>query len=382
MHPSELSSYDSAFRALAQLIDVGVLILTPNRTVDFVNQRARILLECHDDDTAPACWQRVRDAIDPVLDRAGTPPDDLIQETVFLGEAPAGQQIKLDVYCLHNQNQQLTGYLALVKDHDALQRVEHSLRLAMQMRHTGQLYEAVAHDLRQPIGAILIHLKVLEEMGSMAQPDGSLRASYREAVHTIRSEVKELDNSLQLLLRELSPKDTEELFSLRDVLYSVVSLIKPRVEHADLRLDTDISASDLVIRGRRFRIKQAILNLATNAVEAMTAGTLTLQLDTADGYARVAVHDEGPGIAPDVQVRMYDRHFTTKTEGTGLGLHIVKQTAASHGGYVTAESTSGEGTTFYLYLPLAPSPEEADQADDATAEDVSLQDATPPTPAA
>lgn len=354
MQSTELPSYNSAFRALAQVLDLGVLILTPNRTVDFVNKRARILLQCPSTDSDAACWRRVRSTIDPVLDRAGPAPEGAVRETVFMGEAPAGQQIVLDVYRLHDPDDQHLGYLSIVKDQDAALRVEHSLRLAMQMRHTGQLYEAVAHDLRQPIGAILIHLKVLEEIGPPPPAADALSTPYQEVIQTIRQEVKELDSSLQLLLQELSPRDTEEQVSLNDVVHSVARLIRPQVEKAGLQLDTDITDKPLIVRGRRFRLKQAILNLATNAVEAMPeSGILSLQLRAAAGEACIEVRDEGTGILPVVQGRMYDRHYTTKPDGTGLGLHLVKETAESHGGRIVADSTPGQGATFCLYVPLA-----------------------------
>lgn len=354
MQPTELPSYTSAFRALARLLDVGVLILTPDRTVDFVNERARVLLQCPSTDSAAACWRRVRRAIDPVLDQADPAPNEAVQETVFLGEAPAGQQIALDVYRLHGTRDKHLGYLSIVKDQGAALRVEHGLRLAMQMRHTGQLYQAVAHDLRQPIGAILIHLKVLEEMEPAPSRD-ALGPPFQEAIQTIRQEVKELDHSLQLLLRELSsPKDTEEPIALNTLMHGVVRLIRPQVEKAGLQLESDITDERLVIHGRRFRIRQAILNLATNAVEAMPEdGTLTMRLHATHGEACIEVRDEGSGIPPEVQARMYDRHYTTKPDGTGLGLHLVQETAELHGGRVVAESPSGEGATFRLYLPLA-----------------------------
>jgi len=286
-----------------------------------------------------------------VLDRAGPGTNAVVQDTVFLEEAPAGPHIVLDVYRLHDSDDQHLGYVAIVKDQNAALRVEHSLRLAMQMRHTGQLYEAAAHDLRQPIGAILIHLKVLEEMGPT--PSDALDAPFQEAIQTIRDEVKELDNSLQLLLRELSPNDAEEQISLNEVTRSVARLIRPQVEKASLQLELHIAAEPLVVQGWRFRIKQAILNLATNAIEAMPeCGTLTLRLYATAGTACIEVSDEGPGIAPKGQARMYDRHYTTKPDGTGLGLHLVKEAAEAHGGHVTAECIPGQGTAFFLYLPL------------------------------
>jgi signal transduction histidine kinase len=351
---ADSSSYHSAFYALAQLVDIGVLVVTPDRTLDFISPRARQLLHCPPSEQASDCWEHARAVIEPVLDRANADTDDPLHGSVSLDEGASAQDLELEIHRLRDAAHRLTAHLILIKDYDNFQRVEQSLRLAMQMYHTGRLYEALAHDLRQPIGAVLVHLKILEELESSIAVGTPHQAQYRESVDTIRSEIKELDDSLRLLLRELSPTDIEEAIRLGDMMKSVVQLIAPQVQKAGLSLATDLPAEDVVVQGRRFRIKQAILNLATNALEAMTAGSITLCLRTTQRYACIDVVDEGPGIPEHVQARMYDRHYTTKEDGTGLGLHIVKQTAEAHGGQVEAHSVIGEGATFSLYLPLVP----------------------------
>lgn len=368
MKPAERSSYNSAFRALAQLIDIGVLIVTPDRSLEFISDRARQLLRCPADGDRAACWNRAQSVVEPILERAADERDMPVRETIEIDEDTVDHQLELEVHCLQGTDSQPTGYLTLVKDYDNYQRVEQSLRLAMQMHNTGRLYEALAHDLRQPIGAVLVHLRILDEIESEMIDEIPHRAQYQESIATIRSEVKELDDSLQLLLRELSPTDSEDLISLDEVMESVVRLIEPQVDNAGLTLETDPPEENVMVRGHRFRIKQAVLNLATNALEAMSSGTLTLRLRVDDHEACVVVEDEGQGIPRDVQARMYDRHFTTKEKGTGLGLHIVKQTAEAHGGTVSTESVPGEGATFYFCLPLASEPSPSVEASAASSD--------------
>lgn len=350
---TELLDYSSAFRALAQMTDLGVLIVTPDRRLDFLNERARQLLHCRAEDDRSACWARVQSAIAPVLDRADTERARPTRQAVCLSDRSSPRQLRVEVYPLISGEACADGgYLLLIKDSTALQQVEQSLHLALQMHQTGRLYEGLAHDLRQPIGAILIHLKVLEELNGRLDHTSTALADCRESIAIIRDEVRELDHSLRLLLRELSPSDTEEPIDLHDVMQSVTRLITPQVQKEGLTLRTEFADDALVVFGRRFRIKQAVLNLVTNAIEAMQRGTLTLRLYARSDQACIEVTDDGPGIPDDVQARMFERHYTTKTDGTGIGLHIVRQTAELHGGQVNVQSTLGEGTTFELLLPL------------------------------
>jgi signal transduction histidine kinase len=104
-------------------------------------------------------------------------------------------------------------------------------------------------------------------------------------------------------------------------------------------------------------VRQAVLNVATNAMHAMPCGgRITLRLARDDGQgvpmARVAIEDTGPGIPPEVAARIFEPFFTTRATGTGLGLAVVKRIVDSHYGKVRVDSVKGHGTTFTLWLPL------------------------------
>jgi signal transduction histidine kinase len=104
----------------------------------------------------------------------------------------------------------------------------------------------------------------------------------------------------------------------------------------------------------RDQIKQSVLNIAINGLEAMPeGGTLGLELEREDGRARILVSDTGPGIPPELKDRIFDMHFTTKESGTGIGLYVARSMFEAQGGTVRTASTGPEGTTFELLLPLA-----------------------------
>lgn len=100
-------------------------------------------------------------------------------------------------------------------------------------------------------------------------------------------------------------------------------------------------------------MRQALLNVAQNAVQAMPeGGTLRVSAATSDGHVRVSIADTGPGIPPDVRPRIFEPFYTTRPRGTGLGLAVVKRIVDGHGGGIVVASEVGVGTTFSLDLPL------------------------------
>lgn len=354
MKPAELLDHTSPFRTLVRLVDLGVLIVSPDRTLEFISERARELLHGPPGNDRTTCWSQVRALVEPALDRTDTVRAATTPVTVQNRDAHGPRQLRLDVYLLPDAAEtHAGGYLVLVQDYDTFQHVEQRLHVATQKHQAGRFYEALAHDLRQPIGAILIHLKVLEDLNGRSDLDEArTQTHFSDSLDTIRSEVLELDRSLRLLLRELAPMNAEGAVCLREVMQGVAHLIEPQIHKEGLVLRTTLPDESLLVRGPRFRIKQAVLALATHALETTPAGAITLRLSTRGERACIEVADEGPGLSKDAQARLFEHPSAIGEEHTNPGLYFVRQTTQSYGGDVEVQSTPGEGTTFALFLPL------------------------------
>lgn len=252
-----------------------------------------------------------------------------------------------------------------------LDRRQDRMRHAERMESLGRLAGGVAHDFNNLLTAIVGSADLaLEEIG----PD--------HPAHTDLATIKASASRSSTLTRQLlefsrrSPLVTEPV-QLDAVVLDAASLLS-RVVPASVSLSVHASSVRLV-RADAGRIEQALLNLAVNARDAMPdGGTLTITLDDEDvapgepadslppagRWVRLAVHDTGAGMPPEVLRRVFEPFFTTKPpgEGTGLGLAMVYGTVQHHGGHVQVDSTPGHGTTVTIWLPEAAAAPSAPEA--------------------
>jgi signal transduction histidine kinase len=132
------------------------------------------------------------------------------------------------------------------------------------------------------------------------------------------------------------------------------TLLAPQAKQQRVTLEVQLPEREIQVIGQRDRLKQALLNIATNALEAMPeGGKLAMALDTVNGHARIAIRDNGPGIAPESLAKIYGMYFTTKTGGTGIGLYVARSVVESHGGNIEVDTQPGMGTCFTVSLPLS-----------------------------
>jgi CheY-like chemotaxis protein len=247
----------------------------------------------------------------------------------------------------------MSGVVSDVTDRRALQvQLERSERMAS----LGTLAAGLAHEINNPLAAVLANLESLQrELGAGAGPGvDELLAETRDGAERVRDVVR----SLRTFARPGA--DGPRATDVRSEIDAAVRLTLNELRH-HARLE--VRVGDLPpVAASTHQLGQVFLNLLTNAAQAIPEGNadqhlITLEAATApDGWARVEVRDSGAGIAPELLPRIFEPFFTTKAQGvgTGLGLAIVHSIVAAVGGRVEVESRLGSGTTFRVLLPPAP----------------------------
>lgn len=215
----------------------------------------------------------------------------------------------------------------------------------------GRLTAGVAHEVKNPLNAMTIHLELLRQ--KLAGTDPASAAAHAEI---IGREIRRLDEVVQGFLKFVRP---EEIGSARvaigPLVESVIDAIRPEAERAGVVPHVACADAGLAVQGDAALLRQAFLNLAQNAVQAMPGGG-RLDVDCAargDGRVRVRVADTGVGIPPEHLARIFDLYYTTREAGSGIGLSLVYRTISLHDGSIDVESTVGRGTTFTVTLPTA-----------------------------
>jgi len=239
------------------------------------------------------------------------------------------------------------GAVAVFADLTEYKRLEREARLRREMAALGELTAGVVHEIRSPLGVISATAQLLSRDMPADHPT-------RAAATTILDEVRQLERTAVSLLMfsrplELDFKETE----FADVIERTVTLCRPRLDEAGVRLEEDIPKRLPRVRTDRERLAQALSNLVHNSIDALDrGGTIRITASTrGTGSVAIRIADDGPGIPPEVHDRLFEPFFTQKEGGTGLGLSIVHKVITAHDGSIELLSAP-TGTTFEITLPV------------------------------
>ena len=217
----------------------------------------------------------------------------------------------------------------------------------------GTLAGGLAHEIKNPLSTMTITLGLLRE--DLEAPRGDSEKALRR-VKVLEKEVARLEEILSHFLQyagrlRLERRSTD----LNGVVSEVLDFITPAALKKKIELRHHLSPGLPPLLLDRDRVKQALLNLVLNALEAMDGrGELLVQTSANPGAVRVDVTDTGPGIPPEVLPRIFEAYFSSKKTGTGLGLPIARRIVEEHGGVLDVFTEVGKGTRFTLFLPLPP----------------------------
>ena len=259
--------------------------------------------------------------------------------------------------------------LAIVRDITEHRALEEQLRHAQKMEAIGTLTGGVAHEFNNIMNAIL-------GFGELLLDDldkGSRPRNYVDMIMTAAERAAKLTKGLLTYSRRQVPY--VEPVNISELLKTVESLLS-RLIAVNVRLIIEAGDTALTVRGDRSQLEQILMNLASNALDAMAeGGTLTIRAGLVEfekdfvgrqavirpgSYALISVIDTGAGIDGETQAKVFEPFFTTKAvgKGTGLGLSVVYGIVAKHNGYITVDSEPGKGSAFNVYLPIAQSARE------------------------
>jgi signal transduction histidine kinase len=225
------------------------------------------------------------------------------------------------------------------------QLAELSRRIAM----VGRLTAGVAHEMKNPLNAMTIHLELLKQKLAAGKPAAM-------HVEIIEQEIRRLDGRIQGFLKFVRPDEVSFApVPVAPLLSSVLDAVQPEAQRAGVVINRGCSDAALHVEGDAAQLRDVFLNLARNAIQAMPrGGRLTVTCSAMPNRrVRVRVEDTGVGIAPENLTKIFELYYTTKERGTGLGLSMVYRTVQIHNGEIDVESTVGVGTTFIVVLPSA-----------------------------
>ncbi len=228
------------------------------------------------------------------------------------------------------------------------------------------LAASVAHEIGNPLNALSIHLQLMErELAKLRreQQESGVPVSVTQAgtvdklgqyLEVAKGEITRLDYIITEFLQAIRPvKPKLTLTSINKVVSDAVDVLRPEITNRGVQIVEKLSPHLPDIPLDPAQIKQVLVNLIKNAIQAMTkGGKLTLRtVEGAEGVG-LGVEDTGGGIPPDQLNRIFEPFYTTKKKGSGLGLLIVQRIVSDHGGRIELESHVGKGTRFRIWLPL------------------------------
>ena len=243
-------------------------------------------------------------------------------------------------------------------------RQRHDLAHLARVTTLGELSSSLAHELTHPITAILSNAQAAQRFLADDNVDLDEVREILNDIVTQDQRAGEVIHGLRLLLKKGEPQEQCDDVDLNEVIRDVVQLMRGDLINRNVTLDTDLAQNLPAVTGDRVQLQQVLLNLALNGCEAMadynsSERRLVIASQWENGAVRVSVSDSGSGIPEEKMQQVFERFFTTKKEGMGLGLSVCRTIIDAHRGKIWATNDAGCGATFHFSLPIVGAGKEA-----------------------
>ncbi len=239
------------------------------------------------------------------------------------------------------------GQILLITDVTEIRYLQDRMGQQQRLAAMGKMAASLAHQIRTPLSSALLYVSNLKRQ-VLSDEDRFV------LTEKMTSRLRHLEQLIEdMLMYSREGKVAEEFFSTQTLLDELHQGLQPQLEITKTSFIAVNDAKNLMLQGNRQMLLSALTNLAMNAMQAMKEGGRIEAVITKDNNdVCISLKDNGPGIPPELQEQIFDPFYTTRTQGTGLGLAVVQAVAKAHGGDVQIESTAGNGCIFKVTLPL------------------------------
>ena len=325
----------------------GIIVADNKKTVSVLNKASERIIEQSADDLTGKTISNLNSEIEKVINDAYNDKWSEHTSEIKVRSVDSGEKL-LSINISKITKTGDTSVIAVVRDVTESRAMEENIKRTEQLTAMGKLASAVAHEVRNPLNAISMTAQRLDREFSPKENEDK----YRELTQMIKSESIRMNRIIEEFLKFAKPpKLNRQPTNIGKLLDEVTLLIKSQAEYHNIKVDKQYSDIGIWNLDRE-QIKQVVLNLLLNGIEAMSdGGTLSVKTWKEGDDLSIEVTDTGKGIPEDVLARIFDLYFTTKDMGTGLGLSIVQRIIAEHGGLIKVISRLGIGATFKIHLP-------------------------------
>ena len=370
-----LPSAATDLESVMENLEDAVALFSPSGEVIFTNTAMKALLAEHSEHPG------MRQLIDQTL--AGRKS---LGPVPITGPAPVGTEDQtprdtperlLVTHAIEDGSGRFVGAMLVARNLGYLSHVHSTLNYSRKLAALGRLMAGVAHEVKNPLNAMTIHLELVKRKLHMRQPVAAAAGAAVPAgagnpgrpghtappsvdiekhLNTIGHEIRRLDEVVVGFLKFARPDELKlQPVSLAQLVSDVSTTVAPEAERNKVVLKLECPVESPRINADPGMLRQALLNLALNACQAMPdGGTLRIGCRAAPGKrVEIEVQDTGMGIPPENLNKIFDLYFTTKEKGSGIGLSMVYRIVQLHDGEVEVQSTPGHGTTFKLVFPQA-----------------------------
>jgi signal transduction histidine kinase len=236
---------------------------------------------------------------------------------------------------------------------ERLRQLEADLAHINRVSMMGELAASLAHEIKQPIAAAVIYARTCTRWLSRETPDVTEASKAASATVAALTRAAGIIDRVSSLYRRDTPE--RELVDLNEIVREMTALLGDTANRSAISIRTELDPGPSTTTADRVQVQQVLMNLMLNGIEAMqqTGGELTVASKrTEDGHLLISVSDTGIGLSVDEAELIFEAFFTTKPQGTGMGLSISRRIIASHGGHLLGSPNTGRGATFHFTLPV------------------------------